>query len=292
MKLSLSAFFQCGLNVQLIRRLPASFCYGYIQLLGKIFYLFRPKERRIIGRNIRDLMGDRDEAYIRQVIRETFKGIFAHYFEKLFSAFRDVEQIRSLVQRNVTIQNVELLDRALRGGKGVMMVTAHFGAVEFIPWVLGFAGYPVSAVLECTTEALHAALMEKTRYIDCELITGTDGSSVFFKALQSLKANRLLMTECDEVDTWHKRKNRTIDLFGQTLYLDNTLNVLARRSGAPTVGVFLKRVSRSRYTLICEPIETNVDTAIGALELFEKHVGENPEQWYQWKKWSQMKVAS
>ena len=100
------------------------------------------------------------------------------------------------------------------------------------------------------------------------------------------------MTECDEVDKWHKKKNRTIDLFGKRLYLDNTLSILARRSGATVVGVFLKRVSRTRYTLVCEPLDANTDTATGAFALWQKYVQLHPDQWFQWKKWHAMKVAS
>ncbi len=292
MVMGLSAFFQSGLNVRLVKALPAGFFYGYMQLLGRLYYLLRPRERRLIGANIRDMLGDRSKPEIRRIVTETFNGIFAHYFEKLFSAFKEIDQIRSFIRRKVVIENLDLVDDALERGNGVILVTAHWGAVEFIPWVLALAGYPVSVVLECATTTLEAALTEKARHVRAELLTCSPDASIFHRAVESLKANRLLMTECDEVDTWHKRKNRTIDLFGKTLYLDNTLNILARKSGARVVGVFLKRVSRSRYTLICEPVETHADPAAGALALWQKYVSLHPDQWYQWKKWRAMKVAS
>ena len=294
MKTSLSALFQSRLNVNLFRLLPASACYVYMQLIGRLYYAFRRKERRLIEENIRDLLFDRPAEYVSRIAKETFKGIFMHYFEKMFSAFKNIDQIREFMKTKVTIQNLEAIDRAQSTGKGVILVTAHWGAVEFIPWVLGLNGYPTSVILECKTKHLESALSEKSSHINCELLTCSEDCSVFFRALQSLKQNRLLMTECDEVDTWHKRSNRTIDLFGKQLYFDNTLNVLAKKSGAAVVGVFLKRISRTHYTLICEPIPaetSDVDAATGALSLWQKYVREHPDQWYQWKKWKAMKVA-
>ncbi len=302
MKVSLSTFFQNRLHVLMFRYVPESLCYAYMQLMGKLYYLVKGSERRLIERNIRDMMSGKPEAFVREITKQTFKGIFVHYFEKMFSAFRSIGEIRRYMLNRVTIRNEHLLREALEEGRGAMLVTAHWGAVEFIPWVLGLRGYPVSVILECGTKRLEAALEKRAKYIKADIITCDSGDSVFLRALQRLRDNRLLMTECDEVDTWRKRKSRTIELFGRTLYFDNTLDVLARRSRAPVIGVFLKRVSRRSYALICEPIRsaheakdattTASGTAVRALTLWQKYVSGNPEQWYQWKKWGAMKVAS
>ena len=295
MNLNLSKFTQSRINVALFRRLPSSVCYVYLQIIGKLYYAFRRREKRLIERNVTDMLVGRPPAFVKSVIRNTFKGIFAHYYEKMFSAYKNIEEIKRFMRRKVEIQNESVITDLLGRGKGVILVTAHWGAVEFIPWALGLRGLPVSVILECQTKGLEEALVDKAKQINAELISCSDNLSVFYRALQTLKRNRLLMTECDEVDTWRKRKSRTIELFGKTLYFDNTLDVLAHRSGAPVVGVFLKRVSSSRYTLICEPISTapgREETARDALTLWQKYVTENPEQWYQWKKWRKMQVAS
>jgi len=60
------------------------------------------------------------------------------------------------------------------------------------------------------------------------------------------------------------------------------------------VAAFLKRTSGHRYTLILEDVSvqrTPQSTARDCLSLWEKYVSQYPEQWYQWKKWAEMKVA-
>ena len=295
MTINVSAFCQLKPNIALFKNLPASICYQYMQLIGKLYYLLKRKEKRLITSNIRDLLQGKSEGYIKSITKQTFKGIFSHYFEKMISAFKDVHEIKRFVTKKVSIQNEEIIKEALGLGKGVILVTAHWGAVEFIPWVLGFKGYPVSVILECQTQHLERALTKQAKHYDAELINCSGTSSVFYDALKSLSNNRLLMTECDEVDTWRKKKSQTIQLFGKCLFFDNTLDILARRSEAPVVGVFLKRVSRSSYELICESIsidKSGAGTARNAFGLWQKYVTQHPEQWYQWKKWKHMKVAS
>ncbi len=295
MKLNLSKFFQARVNVTFFKYMPAPVSYLYMQAIGKGYYLVKRKEKRLIEKNIRDMLEGKNERYIRTIIRQTFKGIFAHYYEKMYSAFKDLDQIRRFVDKKFTVQNEEAIADAMSLGKGVILVTAHWGAVEFIPWVLSLKGYPVSIIVDCETKHLEKALHKRAKLMNGEILCNSADASVFFRALSSLKRNRLLMTECDEVDAWRKRPNMTIELFGKKLFFDPTLNILTRRSGAAVVGVFLKRVSRGSYTLICEPIsrgEQGMDTAKGALCLWQKYVSRYPDQWYQWKKWNAMKAVS
>jgi len=294
MKLNLSKFFQLKWNVAFFRFLPYNMAYTYLQLVGKIYYLFKRREKKLIEQNISDLVAGKTKSEIRRIKAETFRGIFAHYFEKMYSAFKDMDDVCRLIDERFSIENGHVLDEALSRGKGVILVTAHWGAVEFIPWVLGVKGYPISVILECQTEHLARELKKKADQYDAKLISSKDGISVYAEALESLEQNRLLMTECDEVDTWRKRSNRTIELFGKTLYFDNTLDIMAHRAGSPVVGVFLKRLPKGKYSLICEPINNGSakNTARRALGLWQKYVSRYPEQWYQWKKWGDMKVAS
>lgn len=295
MKVNLSKFFQAKMNVTIFKRMPASVSYLYMQAIGKVYYLVRRKEKRLIEKNIRDMLDGKDERYIRRIIKQTFKGIFAHYYEKMYSAFKDISDIRRFIGKKFSIQNEEVISDAMSLGKGVILVTAHWGAVEFIPWVLSLKEYPISIIVDCETKQLEKAINKQAAKMNGEIICNSADASVFFRALTCLKNNRLLMTECDEVDAWRKRPNMTIELFGKKLFFDPTLNILAKRSGAAVVGVFLKRVSRNSYTLICEPIsrgERDIDTAKGALSLWQKYVSQHPDQWYQWKKWNSMKAVS
>jgi lauroyl/myristoyl acyltransferase len=294
MKLKISVFFQSPANVFLFRHMSPRVAQRYLHTIGFLYYLVNRHEKRVIERNVREVLAGQKEAYVRKVVRETFKGIFTHYFEKMFSAYLDYSSVKSYVETHFKIQGIELIQKALEQGKGCILVTAHWGAVEFIPWVLHVHDVPTSVILECATARLAKSLQEKVASRDTELISSAYGGSVLLRAMQSLKSNRVLMTQCDEVDAWRRRKSHTIRLFGRELFFDNTIDVISHRSGAPVVAAFLKRSGPHSYTLILEDVSVRTkpeSTAKNCLELWQKYVSQYPEQWYQWKKWTAMKAA-
>ncbi|MGA2613613.1 MAG: hypothetical protein ABSG38_09180 [Spirochaetia bacterium] len=294
MKLKISLFFQSPINVFLFRHMSPRIAQRYLHGIGFLYYMVNRKEKRVIERNVRQVLAGQEERYVRKVVHETFKGIFTHYFEKMFGAFLDCDTVCRYVKSHFTVQGGELIAKALEQGKGCILVTAHWGAVEFIPWVLSCEGFPSSVILECATTRLARSLQAKTGRTNTELISSGHGISIFLRALQSLQANRVLMTECDEVDVWRKRRGHTIRLLGQDLFFDNTIDVLSHRSGAPVVGAFLKRSGHNRYTLILEDVSVlrqPESTARECLTLWERYVTACPEQWYQWKKLGAMVAA-
>jgi len=294
MKLKISVFFQSPVNIFLFRQMSPRVAQRFLHAIGFLYYLLNRHEKRVIEKNVRDVLASQDEKYVRKVVRETFKGIFTHYFEKMFAAYLDFPTVQKYVQDHFKVEGADLVRKALDQGKGCILVTAHWGAVEFIPWVLHEQGFPTSIILECATARLARSLHEKIAHHDTELITSTRGDSIFFRAMQSLRANRVLMTQCDEVDAWRKRRSHTIHLFGRDLFFDNTIDILSRRSGAPVVAAFLKRSGKNRYTLILEDVSVQKSPesmARDCLQIWQKYVSSCPEQWYQWKKWSKMKSA-
>ena len=295
MKPKISVFFQSRANVFLFRRLGPRAARTYLHSIGFLYYLFNRGEKRTIERNVRDVLRGQPEQYVKKVLRETFKGIFTHYFEKMFSAYLDFQTVYSYVTHRFEVRGLELLEHALAGGKGCILVTAHWGAVEFIPWVLGLRGVPTSVILECATAKLARCLEGRLSHGDIRLISSSYGGSIFLRAMQALSANRVLMTQCDEVDAWRKRRSQTISLFGTTLFFDNTIDVLSHRSGAPVVAAFLRRSAGNRYTLVLEDVSVQrpaVSSARDCMQLWEKYVSRYPEQWYQWKKWKDMKIGA
>jgi Kdo2-lipid IVA lauroyltransferase/acyltransferase len=294
MKLKISVFFQSKVNIFLFRHMSPRVAKSYLHGIGFLYYLVNRREKREIECSVRDVLKGQDERHVRRVLKETFKGIFTHYFEKMFSAYLDYQTVRSYVDDHFSVEGIDLLHKALEKGKGCVLVTAHWGAVEFIPWVLHAHQVPTSVILECATAKLAKSLQAKVSHRDTELISSEQCKSVFLRALQALGSNRVLMTQCDEVDAWRRRIGHTISLFGRKLYFDNTIDVLAHRSGAPVVAAFLKRSGRNRYTLILEDVSVQREvesTARDCLTLWEKYVRRYPEQWYQWKKWSAMVAA-
>jgi lauroyl/myristoyl acyltransferase len=185
---------------------------------------------------------------------------------------------------------LEYLEEARRKG-GVILVTAHFGAIEYLPMAMTLKQYPVSIVMKFQTEKLKQSLLERAEQNNVELIDGNECDPIR-KQLNALKRGAILLTECDEVDSWNTRLDATMPAFGGRIYVDRTIAFLARHAGAEVLGAFLMRTERG-YRLIIEPIGqpegNDEDLARKIMMSFERIVMSAPDQWYHWKKFHKMR---
>ncbi len=287
--MNISKFFQAGPNVFLFKYAPIWFCTRYLESLGWVYYMANKNERELIEHNIRAVFQTGKEA--KAIIRRTFKGIFSHYSEKLIMAHRNYGILKRELGEALEYSGLRHLDKALEKG-GVVLVTGHFGAVEFMPLALALRKYPVTMVVAFQTERLKESLMERAAEVNVELIDG-HGENVMQQAIQALKRGRILLTECDEVDTWRTKANQTMPAFGGSIRVDRSVEVLCRRSGATAIGSFMVRTGKG-YRLTLVPVgdresAPQQDMATEILKTFERFVMMFPDQWYQWKKFHKMR---
>ena len=292
MSAGLSEFMQT-LFPSIVRNASPEAARDLMLATGIMYFAFNARERRRIEDSVSDLLGSGDRAECAK--RKVFRHILEHYFEKLLVANRSRGFLEAFLRKRVSARGLDLLDQALGRGRGVIAVTAHWGAVELIPPYLVGRGYPVSVVLETRTPRLRRALERLSAGRDVELIIASRGDLVLDRIFGALRKGRVLITQVDEVDAWRKRRSRTIELFGASLFFDHSLDFIAKRSGAASVGIFCKRSEALSYSLDCEsiaPDPASEDVAVKALKLWERYTLDAPEQWYQWKKWMDMKAEA
>ncbi len=290
--MNISQFFQSSPNVFLFKHAPVRFCTRYLELLGFIYYLANRRERDIIERNIHTVFQANRDA--KALIRKVFKGIFFHYSEKLIMAHRNYAILKEELRDAMDYSGLEHLDDALGRG-GVILFTGHFGGVEFMPLALALKHYPVTMIVSFQTERLRDSLMQRAAEVNVELIDG-HSDQVLHHAIHALKRGRILLTECDEVDAWKPKGDRTIEAFGGSLLLDRSLEILCRRTGSTPLGSFMVRTGKG-YRLSIVPIDggermNEHDMSVAIMKTFEQFVMSFPDQWYQWKKFHKMRPGA
>jgi KDO2-lipid IV(A) lauroyltransferase len=233
-----------------------------------------------------------DVRTLNEKIQGAFQGIFDHYHEKLFVAYSQFHGLLRFLKKRVRFAGEERLQEALAAGKGVILVTGHFGAVEFLPGALAVNGYPTSMICRFQTNRLRASLSQRARWVSLNLID-TDDGNIFLAATKALKQGRILITECDEFDEWRANQGQDLDFLNCQLSSDRTLEVLRKRSGAPVISALLKRDGRKHYTLNLTPVARGDSPELvpinkQCLRILETAVEAFPEQWYQWKKFGKL----
>lgn len=291
--LNLSKFCQARGNAFLFRFLPFRLSRGYLSLVGKIYYWFKRREKNLIRATIRYLFGnDLELCALKALTQDAFQGIIDHYHEKLFLAYANFPKLKKFLMSRVKLQGAEELQEILAGGQGVILVTGHYGAVEFLPGTLSLRGYPVSMICRFQTNRLRESLKQRAEAVGLHLIDSDDGK-VFLAAIKALKSGRILITECDEFDAWRTGEGQDINFMNCRLPGDRTLEILQKRSGAPVVTALMQRHGEENYSLNLTPVlsgRPGEGNAVGkaCLQVLEAAIRKTPAQWYQWKKFGQM----
>lgn len=290
-KVGLSRFLQWRVNTYIVRFLPLALSRAYLCFLGCIYYALNREERKVIEKAIGTILrGKYRPEEIKRVTELAIKGIFTHYHEKLLNAYANYKWLCSFVFQNIRLRNQELLDAALKKGRGVILVTGHFGAVEFMPATLALRNYPLAMIVRFKTRRLKEASLERTRQHDVQLLDA-DSENIMFAALSTLKENKIFITECDEFGAWraHKDRSRSTEFLGVTSPVDRTLDALQKKYQSPVVFALLKRGWNGTYVLEFHDVTEGKETKQGfsiaerALSILENYIYTYPEQWYQWK---------
>ena len=283
--IGLSQFFQLPFNVRLTRVSPLALLRVYLYFLGTIYFFLQRKNRLKIISCLNFVLRYRFtfSHFCRNVI-QTFCGIFEHYLEKLMMGHRNFAEMQKFLGSRLTVQNRHVLDQAAAQGKGGILVTGHFGAVEYLPLALALNGYKIAMIVKFKTDVLRRQLMKRAAELNIILIDA-EQEKVAFKALDAIKQGRLLITECDEFSKWVRHKNEKVSVFGNLVSRDKTLDFFYRRAKVPAMLGLMKR-RNGRFVLSIDHLadgSEKVSLSKKAWECLESHIVAEPYQWYQWK---------
>jgi KDO2-lipid IV(A) lauroyltransferase len=285
-KTDLSRFLQKQPNIFLAKYLPFSVYRRYLSMIGFYYYGVNGEERKELLASLRFVLGKRfGKLKFGYILLKTYLGIFDHYYEKMINAHKSLTGMKKHVNKQISFTGKDRLNQIIEKNKGCLLVTGHFGAIEYIPLYLASNNYRPTIILRFKTEKLKAALAAKSKSVDLELIDA-DSPNALFKAFNAINEGRLLITLCDEIHHWRPSKKENARLFGRLVPKDRTLDILYRRLKVPTCFGIIKR-EKNGYDLSIHPLadgEEKISLCETAWDQLEQTVYRYPEQWYQWPK--------
>ena len=286
----LSKFLQSPAYMWLFRRLPPVWGRRLLGLLGAYYFSRNERRRSAVIRGLEHGLAEAFSPPEAQAHwKRTRRGMVDHYYEKLFLANQDLSTISEVMNEDVSAEGLDLLQETLDQGRGAILVTGHFGAVEFIPCALSMWGYPVTVLVHCKTPAMRKRMDQLASHIGAKLLDPKAGT-VFFDIMKELKNGRLVMTQCDELDNWRPYRDRRINFLGQNLGLDKSLDLLSKKSNAPVLFGLNHRLPGGKYRIVIERPEDH-PAATGeklvsaqCLSVLISNIYRHPEAWYEWGK--------
>lgn len=302
MTFNLSAFLQWGPNMMMCRKMGWNFTYYYISILGKLYFFFNKKEKWKINEAVQSVFTERrNRSELKSITKGIFQGVLFHYYEKFVNVCSTPETLRNFFSLHMENDGLTTLKKELSKGNGILLITGHYGGIEFIPTFLSSFNYPVSIVAKFKTQKLRDITMQQADNFSIKIIDADHTRNIIKAVFDNLRENRIVITMCDEIDEWKPCRHNKIFFLGQQIHLDKTINILSKRYGAAIVFGVMHRVCRNRYKFIAtsweemaKHFQRSIDMTIGAvvLKFLEHYIYKYPEGWYQWKKYPTLALFS
>jgi len=246
-----------------------------------MYYLDIP-HRRIVKRNLKFAYPEWADKEICRVSRRIFRNLGITIFEILQMAFFSKEDFL----RNIRIKGEEHLIDAIKGGKGVIIISAHLGNWEaaslFSPCYLG---YPVTVVVRKIESGIINSWILKLRTRVGNSVIEKEGALP--EMTQTLRHGKILALMIDQ----GTKISEGVELlfFGKKVTVTPAAAMLALRCKSPVLPVFCVREEDQKLTIIINPpvqlvrtkdlrndLKTNTQSMT---DVIEKAVRKYPDQW-------------
>jgi len=256
-----------------------------------VFYVLVSKvfryRRKTILDNLKLVYGSELPAPQQQLLSGIYKN-----FVYLWMEFLQLRRLRpENFDKHFKIHGTELIDEALKEGKGIIYMSGHYGNFEWMGQFYAMNGYPVNGI----------AKRQSNPYVNkfIEDIRRTNGANVVYikNAMQEgpvlLAKNELFAIVADQ-DARHR--GVFVDFLGQPSSTPVGPAVFQMRSGAPIFMIISVRKDYSKFEAFIEHVysaEAREVTDEGILEItqlhtsvLEKWIRKYPDQWF-WmhKRW-------
>ena len=171
-----------------------------------------PQEIKALARNVFKMMG--------QNAGDLIRGLPIKQLEKL--------------ERFVKVEGVEHIEAARAKGKGVIMLTAHIGAFEFVGSYLGLKGYKPNGIGTALKDEKLNQLLVSSR--TSRGIVAIERGKETFRMLKTLKTGGMVIILIDQ-DT--KVKSRFVNFLGKPAATPIGGTIMAQKTGAAVVPIYI-----------------------------------------------------
>lgn len=275
--------------MRLMSCIPLKTTQSVGKTLGIIAYHIPISRKYVALENIRKSFPCITEVEARRLLRR----VYTHFGRVFF----EIPHILKLEPDNlmdyVEFAGEENLENALSKGRGVFILTAHFGNWEFMCAAASLKLGKVAVVARPLDFSPMDRVINGLRSrFGAVIIPHKEAARRIIGALREKKLVGILL---DQKEDWYQ--GAFVPFFGRWACTNKGLAVLALRTGAPVVPAFSVREEDGRYRIIFDKevelqrtgdklrdVEDNTERFTG---IIERYVRKNPDHWFWFhKRWN------
>jgi KDO2-lipid IV(A) lauroyltransferase len=261
-----------------IRVLPLSAARTFGVGLAWVAFRALGRYRRVARKNLALIYPEKPEAEREQMAQAVFR-----HFGRMAGEFIKLPRLdQAEVERMVLVEGEENLRQAMAMGKGVLLITGHFGNWEFMARWLSSHNYPINVVARDARDPVATKLLRDTRE--------GNGAQVLYRGnsaravLQCLKKNEIvaLLPDQNAADVF-------VPFLGQRTGTVDGPGIIHLKMGAPLLFSWCVRLPDNRFQITFEPPELVASTGDKSADVertmtlinarLETQIRRNPTQW-------------
>jgi lauroyl/myristoyl acyltransferase len=273
-------------------RLPTRTVYWIGARVGGIVYLILKRHSADAVSNMRRVLGpDASWQQVKMAALQSFRNygrLAVDFIRYPHLSDEDIYRVAGIPQ------GMENIDRALEKGKGLVVITGHFGNWDIAGASLARLGYKLNAVADTFEPEKMDKLINGTRRKGGINIIPVESPHTLKECFMALRRNELVFLLFDEPQD--PATGVPVDFFGERTYIPGGPAALAIKTGAAVmIGYGYRNPDRSTFASVAEPEieykhlltgEKERDIRILSQEIvhrMEAAIRKYPEQWYMFR---------
>ena len=272
------------LTILLMRPMPLWLGYRVAAAVAEICYHFFRRQRLALNENLGWVLGSSDQRQVDAVARRAFRNFAKFVVDFIHFPVMSRQEVR----RRLVFSEWADLDEAANSGRGVLIVTMHFGVWDLGAAALATYGYPINAIADRFGYPKMNDLIHGSREkLGMKVIPVDRVGPGIFRALKRGEILAML------IDTPLPGQAITVDFLGAPAEMSSAPARIALRTGAWVVPAMVLR-GPERDTIIrpildvrtarFEPTDDEErdvrDLTRLIISALEPHIRAHPEQWY------------
>ena len=274
-----------GLNFSslIIKVIPERWIYSFAKNMAALGFIIARKQRKIALESLTIAFGqDKTKCEIEQIAKDCFIFMAKAGLELMF--FMDKPE---LLKKRVEFVGRENLDKALSRGKGVILVSAHFGNFPVMLAKLSLEGYKTASIMRyMRDERAEKFFVAKRTQVGIKTIYSQPRKACVENSIRTLRNNELLFIPIDQN---FGTGGVFVDFFGKKAATATGPVVLALRTKAAVIPCFIVRQKDDTHKIIFEEplnleegrtFQETISINIQKLtDIIESYIRKYPAEW-------------
>ena len=246
--------------------------------LGDLAWTALPRRRTVALENLARAFPGRSATELARIGRASFRHLGMNFVESCVFFFRPPARLLS----RVSVDGLPNVEAAHAMGRGILLLGAHFGNWELLAASHALTRFPLSVVVRPLDSPLYDGILERFRTRSgVELITKRRALTDIVEALRRGRMVGILLDQ-----NASRREGVFVPFFGIPASTSKGMALIALRTGAPVLPVFIRRRPDGRHVIDAgAPVPVPPDGDVVAFtrafnEAIEAAIRQAPEQWF------------